>query len=127
MSLNGCDTVRLMAPKFVAPYRMSGKRGKNDAADAAAIAEAVTGGGQARLTLYGIRLAMTTGTQWSPAARFVSGSAQACTCATRPTVDVQSVPRSQAPSSSRQQSNGANQETSNVHRYLTTGEVPVRG
>ena len=30
-------TVRLMAPKFVAPYRMSGKRGKNDAADAAAI------------------------------------------------------------------------------------------
>ena len=31
-----------MAAKFVAPYRMSGKRGKNDAADAAAIAEAVT-------------------------------------------------------------------------------------
>ena len=29
-------TVRLMAPKFVAPYRMSGKRGKNDAAAAAA-------------------------------------------------------------------------------------------
>src|SRR5678815_3024826 len=29
-------TVRLMAPKFVAPYRMSGARGKNDAADAAA-------------------------------------------------------------------------------------------
>ena len=35
-------TIRLMAPKFVAPYRMSGKRGKNDAADAAAIAEAAT-------------------------------------------------------------------------------------
>ncbi len=35
-------TVRMMAPKFVVPYRMSGKRGKNDAADAAAIAEAVT-------------------------------------------------------------------------------------
>jgi transposase len=31
-----------MAPKFVAPYRMTGKRGKNDAADAAAICEAVT-------------------------------------------------------------------------------------
>jgi transposase len=31
-----------MAPKFVAPYRMSGKHGKNDAADAAAICEAVT-------------------------------------------------------------------------------------
>ena len=35
-------TIRLMAPKFVTPYRMSGKRGKNDAADAAAICEAVT-------------------------------------------------------------------------------------
>ena len=35
-------TVELMAPKFVTPYRMSGKRGKNDAADAAAICEAVT-------------------------------------------------------------------------------------
>ena len=34
--------VRLIAPKFVTPYRMSGKRGKNDAADAAAICEAVT-------------------------------------------------------------------------------------
>ena len=35
-------TVRLMAPKVVIPYRLSGKRGKNDAADAAAICEAVT-------------------------------------------------------------------------------------
>jgi transposase len=35
-------TVKLMAPKLVAPYRMSGKRGKNDAADAAAICETVT-------------------------------------------------------------------------------------
>jgi transposase len=35
-------TVRLMAPKFVAPYRLSGKRGKNDKADAAAICEAVS-------------------------------------------------------------------------------------
>src|SRR5688572_13745880 len=34
-------TVRLMAPKFVAPYRLSGQRGKNDAADATAICEAV--------------------------------------------------------------------------------------
>jgi len=34
-------TVRLMAPKFVAPYRMSGKRGKTDAADAQAICETV--------------------------------------------------------------------------------------
>jgi transposase len=35
-------TIKLMAPKLVAPYRMSGKQGKNDAADAAAICEAVT-------------------------------------------------------------------------------------
>lgn len=34
--------VRLIAHKFVTPYRMSGKRGKNDAADAAVICEAVT-------------------------------------------------------------------------------------
>jgi len=34
-------TVRLIAPKFVTPYRMTGKRGKNDAADAAAICEAI--------------------------------------------------------------------------------------
>ncbi len=34
-------TVRLMAPKFVAPYRLSGKQGKNDADAAAAICEAV--------------------------------------------------------------------------------------
>jgi uncharacterized protein (TIGR01370 family) len=31
-----------MAPKFVTPYQLSGKKGKNDAADAAAICEAVT-------------------------------------------------------------------------------------
>ena len=35
-------TARLMAPKFVVPYRLSGKRGKNDAADAAAICEAAS-------------------------------------------------------------------------------------
>lgn len=34
-------TVRLVAPKFVTPYRMTGKRGKNDAADAAAICETI--------------------------------------------------------------------------------------
>jgi len=34
-------SVRLIAPKFVTPYRMSGARGKTDAADAAAICEAV--------------------------------------------------------------------------------------
>ena len=33
--------VKLMAPKLVAPYRISGKQGKNDAADAAAIGETV--------------------------------------------------------------------------------------
>ncbi len=35
-------TPKLMAPKFVSPYRIQGKRGKNDANDAAAICEAVT-------------------------------------------------------------------------------------
>jgi len=35
-------TPKLMAPKFVIPYRIQGKRGKNDANDAAAICEAVT-------------------------------------------------------------------------------------
>jgi transposase len=35
-------TPKLMAPKFVAPYRMQGVRGKNDANDASAICEAVT-------------------------------------------------------------------------------------
>ncbi len=34
-------TVRLIAPKFVTPYRMTGRRGKNDAADAQAIWEAI--------------------------------------------------------------------------------------
>ena len=34
-------TVKLMAPKLVTPFRMTGKRGKNDAADAAAICEAM--------------------------------------------------------------------------------------
>jgi len=34
-------SVRLIAPKFVTPYRMSGARGKTDAADAAAICEAL--------------------------------------------------------------------------------------
>jgi len=52
-------TVRLMAPKFVSPYRMSGVRGKNDAADAAAICEAVQrpnmhlGQPNSRVTLLG--------------------------------------------------------------------------
>ena len=35
-------TVRLMAPKLVTPYRMTGKRGKNDANDAAAICESAS-------------------------------------------------------------------------------------
>lgn len=34
-------TVRLIAPKFVTPYRMTGSHGKNDAADAQAICEAI--------------------------------------------------------------------------------------
>jgi transposase len=64
-------TVRLMAPKLVTPYRMSGKRGKNDAADAAAICEAVgrsnmrfvpvkTEEQQARLMVHRARQAFVT-------------------------------------------------------------------
>lgn len=34
--------MKLIAPNFVTSYRMSGKRSKNDAADAPAICEAVT-------------------------------------------------------------------------------------
>ncbi len=34
-------SVKLIAPEFVTPYRLSGKRGKNDAADAAAISPCV--------------------------------------------------------------------------------------
>lgn len=59
-------TVRLMAPKFVIAYRLSGKRGKNDAADAAAICEAMQRPSmrfvpikdeaqQARLTVHRVR------------------------------------------------------------------------
>ena len=59
-------TVRLIAPKFVIPYRLSGRRGKNDAADAAAICEAVQrphmrfvpikdAAQQARLTVHRVR------------------------------------------------------------------------
>jgi len=59
-------TVRLMAPKFVVPYRLSGKQGKNDAADAAAICEALQRPSmrfvpikdeaqQARLTIHRVR------------------------------------------------------------------------
>lgn len=33
--------MKLIAPKFVTPFRMTGKLAKNDAADAAAICEAV--------------------------------------------------------------------------------------
>lgn len=64
-------TVRLIAPKFVVPYRLSGKRGKNDAADAAAICEAVQRPNmrfvpvkdeaqQAHLTLHRVRQGFVT-------------------------------------------------------------------
>ncbi len=94
-------TVKLMAPKFVAPYRLSGKRGKNDAADAQAIREAgsrmrprarLASGSAARSCIYD-RLKSTrakTRSEWSPAERLVSGPAPA-TSVTRPPVDVQSV------------------------------------
>lgn len=43
-------TVRLMAPKFVIPYRLSGKRGKNDAADAASAPPRSTASGACYLS-----------------------------------------------------------------------------
>ena len=42
-----------------------------------------TGGRQTRLTPCGTRLAVTTGTEWSPAERFVSGVALAAVQQTR--------------------------------------------
>lgn len=65
-------TVRLMAPQFVVPYRMGGKRGKNDKADAAAICEAVqrpnmrfvpvkTELAQARLAVHTVRQGLVAG------------------------------------------------------------------
>lgn len=59
-------TARILAPKFVAPYRMSGRQGKNDANDAAAICEAAgrpamrfvpmkTVGQQALLSVHRVR------------------------------------------------------------------------
>lgn len=58
--------VRIIAAKFVAPYRLSGRRGKNDAADAQAICEAVqrphmrfvpikSEDAQARLSIHRVR------------------------------------------------------------------------
>lgn len=52
-------TPKLMAPKFVAPYRMSGRRGKNDAADAAAICEAEPAHKQSLRTVCGWRRGRT--------------------------------------------------------------------
>jgi transposase len=55
-------TVRLMAPKFVVPYRLSGKRGKNDAVDAAAncLGSRLWTSGQFKLTLEPARWPWTT-------------------------------------------------------------------
>ena len=50
-----------------------------------------TGGEQARLTGSGTRLVVTTRDEWGLTERFVSGSA-IHVIATRPSVDVQSVP-----------------------------------
>ena len=63
-------SVRLIAPKLVTPYRMSGKRGKNDAADAAATLAALSGRSstllsQSRLGLHDGRLVLTAVDGWS--------------------------------------------------------------
>ena len=56
-------TVRLMAPKFVPPYRLSGRRGKNDAADAAAICE---GGGRRAAAEHAFRAGQEPGPAGPP-------------------------------------------------------------
>jgi transposase len=64
-------TPRIVAPKFVSPYRMSGRQGKNDAQDAAAICEAAgrpamrfvpmkTAEQQALLTVHRVRQGFVT-------------------------------------------------------------------
>jgi hypothetical protein len=85
-----------------------------------------TGSGQARLTLRGARLAVTTRSEWSPAERFASGSAPHSALAlgaTRPSVEWQSVLcpvrlRHHVSPTSRSQ---------REHNVLTTWEVPVKG
>ena len=72
----------------------------------------------------------TTEIEWSPAERFVSGSARQYAVATRPSVDVQSVPSFTAASNQANagipliKENSQNQETEN--RCLTVWEVPVK-
>jgi hypothetical protein len=67
----------------------------------------------------------TTESEWSPAERFVSGSAP--TSATRPFVDVQSVPCRTAPSSQHQFVEGPNPDDQIQRPVLTEREVLVEG
>jgi hypothetical protein len=60
-----------------------------------------TGGNQARLTLCGTRLAVTTGAEWGVAERFVAGVDSNNLKSTNPSVDVQSVPSLVAASNQR--------------------------
>jgi transposase len=57
-----------MVPKFVAPYCISGKRGKSDAADAAAICEALKRPSMrfvpVRINRRTAGIATTNGPQW---------------------------------------------------------------
>ncbi len=89
-----------------------------------------TGGGQARLTRCGAApAAKSTRNEWSPAERFVSGSAprdQTIPGATRPSVDVQSVPRFARRFDSRERKKYRHQKGRKLFdRRLTNWEVPV--
>ncbi len=64
-------TVRLMAPKFVAPYRLSGKRGKNDAPNHHRCQTLRLASGQALLRLFRCVFHSNEG---APSMRLSSGS-----------------------------------------------------
>ena len=87
-------TARLMAPKFVAPYRLSGKRGKNDAADAAAICEAVT---RPQMRFVPIKSADQQGQLMVHRAR--QGFIEQRTCAVKPCSILKTCPAGPTPSS----------------------------
>jgi hypothetical protein len=104
------------------PFGLRARSGPINRADAPKYT-GQTGGRQARLILCGIRLAMTTGAEWGPAERFVSGVARHH--AINPSVDVQSVPVVSQPRFARMQENRYQEKlTPAVLDYLGS---PCRG
>ena len=73
------------------------------------------------------QIAVTTECEWSPAERFVSGSAPQKSGATRPSLDVQSVPCFKRSRKSQVARNTVYQEKKNTKQLLTILEVPLKG